>query len=435
MNLYVKIALRNVVQNKRRSLLIGVAIFFSCFILLFSGAVFNGVERQIYKSYKTFQSGDIVIIWENLKDVDKSNYLRLFQSKFDYKKDDLNEKSIDLVNLYINRHKSDFKHSFFSIKRFATIVSDDYKERVNVFSMTKENMDYVFENKSLDILEGAFDATIPYGVMINEGMSKKRSINLGDWITMECVTSYGANNSLDFKVVAIYKNGAEWDNINMYMPQQNATEFFDFKKGFYDIGRLYVNDESKIDRIAEDLNGYLEKNNATLMAEPYEKANTFIVNIASMLKSIFTYFVFFLMFIIAIGINASVKMNLFERIREFGTLRAIGYSRMQNYFVIFFEILSISLFSLSFSALITGFLVLLFSRTGVYVGSGVISAVFGGERFYPEIHPGDSAVSMITIIVLSLMATLMPSMNICRQKISDLLMERQKKIRLFKKSE
>ena len=43
----------------------------------------------------------------------------------------------------------------------------------------------------------------------------------------------------------------------------------------------------------------------------------------------FNVFIFFLLGMIAIGLRATVRMNLFEHMREFSTLRAVGYSRFQ----------------------------------------------------------------------------------------------------------
>jgi len=57
--LILKIAFRNLVQNKWRSLLIGCALFTSSFLLLISNAAMNGVENQVISSYVHYQTGHV----------------------------------------------------------------------------------------------------------------------------------------------------------------------------------------------------------------------------------------------------------------------------------------------------------------------------------------------------------------------------------------
>ena len=63
-----------------------------------------------------------------------------------------------------------------------------------------------------------------------------------------------------------------------------------------------------------------------LRAESISRSGQFYLVIAGYLKSLFTLFVVFILLVIAVGIRSVVRMNLAARMKEFGTMRAIGFN-------------------------------------------------------------------------------------------------------------
>ena len=59
MGIILKIAVRNIRQNRKRSFLIGLTIFISSFLLLLSDAALNGIEKQVLRGYIPLQSGEV----------------------------------------------------------------------------------------------------------------------------------------------------------------------------------------------------------------------------------------------------------------------------------------------------------------------------------------------------------------------------------------
>lgn len=426
----LRIALRNIIQNRRRSVLIGIAVFVSCLILMVSDSIFNGVEEQILKSYKGLQSGDVVLIWKDAWDAPKSDMLRLYRSTFNMDIHNAEMNCAVAARTFVGNHQTEIDGAFYSIRRFADVVGENFVERVKVCTLSKENSAYIVKHGIIIFSHGSFDATERYGVIVNEGMANKHGLHVNDWISLECVTVNGARNELDFKIVALYKNGAPWDNINLFMRPQDGQELYDCDSLLFDIGRIYLKNPGKISRFAGELNNSLPTD-SVLHAVPYFEANTFFMSIASVQKQVFTYFVLFLFLVIAAGIAASIKMNIFERMREFGVLRAIGYGKKEVFSIVFFEVFGISFFALLSAFAINIIFVGIASWSGLPVGSGAASAVFGGERIFPKLRLTDQFFSLAGIVVLSLFAVFNAAITVCRQNIPDLLAKKQRKIKLF----
>jgi ABC-type antimicrobial peptide transport system permease subunit len=146
------------------------------------------------------------------------------------------------------------------------------------------------------------------------------------------------------------------------------------------------------------------------------------------MRSIFFLFMVFLLIIIAMGLRSTVRLGLFERMREFGTIRVVGYGRGQSFALIFLEFFFLALIAMAGAFILTGILVAIIGRTGVHIGSGPQTYFFGGESFYPEIRIGDLIDGFLVILLFSLVSTLSPGLKISFQKIPDLLARKPRSI-------
>jgi ABC-type lipoprotein release transport system permease subunit len=289
-------------------------------------------------------------------------------------------------------------------------------------------MNYLQNTRVFKLVAGVtpYSYGVQDGVCISEAVAQKNGIKLGDWITLDCNTTYGLINSLDYQVIGMYQSLSDFDSIYVYMTRENALEFLDQEPEYFQSARIYLNEPDQADSFAGKLDRYLMEGNNRLRAESINDSGQFYNTIAGFLKNLFSFFVVFLLLIIAIGIRSAVRMSLFERMREFGTLRAIGFNRIQNFFIIFFEILLLSLISLSIALVITIILILILGRTGIYIGRGAIAYGLGGESIYPVFVLLDTLTALLIISVFSFFAPLKPGLRICYQKITDLLAQNQK---------
>ncbi len=430
MIILLKIAFRNIIANKKRSISIGIAIFFSSLIMLIADSVMNGGEVQTLRGYLNIQSGNVAIVWEDVKKVSNTEAARLLDlNTFDINKNSQNRPAIERLNGFLEKHQGEIKHFFSSIRRRASLQVGSMLDWVQIENLTRGNTDLLINTETFKMDKGVLLSGTDYGICISREIANDNKLNVGDTVSISATTAYGARNMLDFIVTGIYANSAGYYNRLGFISDKNAKELYDFDPGFFDIGRIYLKNPDDSSKFAKELDKYLLVESQILRAESSADASAFYTTFSSNMKFINNLFIIFLLVMIAVGLRATIKMNLFERMKEFGTIRAIGFSRLQNYSIIFLEILFMSLISMLFSIIVSGIFIAIFSYTGIYTGP-TFSYTFGGEVFYPKMAAGDVIFTLIIMIIFSLFSTFSPGMKICFQKITDLLLKRQRKVSL-----
>jgi ABC-type lipoprotein release transport system permease subunit len=426
MLILIKIALRNVLKNKRRTLLIGLSIFISSLIFLAGNAMTNGAEKQIMKGYVNYQTGHVVVFWENVKEISPDRPERLFGSRYDVKKDAENRRALANFNALVEKYGDRIEASYTSLFRVA--YAHGKSTFSLVYSLTPKNRDFLLSTGTTTLLAGTLDFNDGYGVCISEKMAADLNLRLHDPITLEVTTPHGAKNSMDYQVTGICKNTAPWETSFVFMEQTDADALFDVDAGYFDIGRILLKNPDEAGAFAKMLDDELLKASPVLRAESYREASLLYVTLGSYQRTLATFFSFFLLFIIGMGIRSTVRMNLFERMQEFGTLRAIGYERFRIFLIVFFEILFLSFLALLAAVAVSGVFVFAFGTYGLYIGSGPMSYNYGGEYIYPFLVASDIITCVLAITILSLLSILKPALTICAQKISDILARRKKRV-------
>lgn len=427
MNKLVQIAFGNIIKNRKRSVLIGLAIFISCFILLFSNAVGNGTSAAILNEYYYMQAGDVVLLWEKALEIEKDSPSRIYLSLFESEKVKENKEALSALSAFLQRRGSEIENAFQVVRRSAVLTTSDTLVDVNVYGMSRPEWLFLQPKETVKLEEGAFEAEPDSTVIVSRLIADSANLKVGDWITLEATSAYGAKNSLDYRISGIYRNGIPWNNDYIYMSAADARVLYDFDPEDFDSMRIYLKDRQTAGSFTRELNTALGPGSRVLQALEGPEASSFFTRQADFFKNIFTFFVIFMVVIIGFGIRATVRMNLFERMSEFGTLRAIGYNRARIFFIIFCEIFLLALFALAGALAASTAAVLLTGRTGIYIGSEPASYIFGGDYLRPIFRIRDVLTAFVIILALSLMAPFKPAVKLCWQKISDILLKRQER--------
>lgn len=424
-----KIAFRNIVKNKWRSLLIGCALFISSFFLLISNAAMNGIEAQVIRGYVNFQSGHVAVMWSDMKEVSPTDASKFLQKLTSYNpdKEAENLRAINRLDQFLVENADKVAASFPSILRLGRYSFGEHNDQFVLFGLTEEHAEFLQGARSISILDGALPDDSHPGICISEFLIQDLSLSLGDRISLRVTTAAKEVREQEFEITGIYANGAGYDNHFAFMNDKVARELTGVGQPLCDIHRVYLKDMRQAENFSKDLNTYLE-GDPVLYSEGYREASPFYTNNSKSMRAMFNSFLFFILIVIALGLMATIKMNLYERMKEFGTLRAIGYSRSQNYAIIFVEMFMLAAMSLAVALVLAGILVAVIGQTGIYVGNGAISYGIGGERFWPEMHLNDVLLAITAITLFALFATLNPGLSLCYQEITDLMRKRQKRI-------
>lgn len=428
----IRIAFRNVRLGRKRSRKLSVSIFVAVFLLLFISAAVNGIQDQMLKGYRNIQTGDLIVMWDSLVNTnhgDTQRFINLYKSlSFDDDLKDKNEKNIESVHDYIEQ-SDQIKNAYPVIRRNASVKADGVSDGAFiVYGFTKEDAEQILDEKILEVEAGSLFST--EGICINRSKAENLELEVGDNVEICAKTQAGEMNYYETKVTGIYSGGAFYDTYYAFIALDTAESIFEIEDGYFDVLKVFLKDLSKAEYEAEEMNRVLD--NEVMTVETYSEANTFYTTMPSVIKLVCVAFTLFLLVLIAIGLRSTIRINLMQRMKEFGTIRAIGFSRMQTYGIIFTETFIISFFA--FTVALTVVLALLFvvGIQGIYVGPAM-STVFGSERLYPYLNVIDVLETFGVIILFSLMATLKPGLQMCYQNITDILGMKVERIHLLRK--
>ena len=428
----IKIAFRNVRLGWKRSRKLGISIFAAVFLLLMISAVVNGMQDQMLKGYRNIQTGDLIIMWDSLKNTnhgDTQRFINLYESlSYDNDRKVENEENIKRLSEYI---KSDarIKNAFPIIRRNAGIMANGTVDgAVIVYGLTEDDAKQLLEEKVMKVKYGSLYSED--GICISEQKAKTLKLQVGSSVTLLAKTQTGEMNFQTSKVAGIYGGGAFYDTFYAFTSFDNAKRIYKIDDGFFDVTKIFLKDSSEMNMEARSINQVLDQN--VMAAETYEEANTFFITMPTVIKLVCVAFTLFLLVLIAIGLRSTIRIQLMQRMREFGTLRAIGFSGMQIYGIIFNETFLISVMAFAAAFAVIAVMLFVIGFQGIYVGEAMSSA-FGSEYLFPYLKFRDVIETLGIILLFSLLATLKPGIQLCCQNITDILNKKQNKVHLFKK--
>lgn len=383
------------------------------------------------KGYRNIQTGDLIVMWSSLVDTNHSDTQRFINLNkvytYDSELEEENAKNINSLHQYFKESDS-LDQVFPIIRRNASVkVGNTSDGAFIVYGLTEGDAQQILSQQVLNVVDGELYSK--EGICINKNKAETLELSVNDPVIVCAKTQTGEMNYYETKVSGIYDGGAFYDTYYAFTGFDLAKEMFMIKDEYFDVMKVFVKDRSRVEEIGHEMNEVLDTD--VMAVENYMEANTFYTTMPSVIKMVCTFFTLFLLVLIGIGLRSTIRINLVQRMKEFGTLRAIGFSRMQTYGVIFNETFIISLFSFLTALLVEIILTIVIGMKGIYVGEAM-STVFGSERLFPYLQFLDVIETFVIIIVFSLLATLKPGLQLCYQNITNVLAKRQEKISVIK---
>lgn len=302
-----KIAFRNVVKNRRRSIFTIITISIGMAAIVVASGFFDyclwGLKESIIQSgvghFQLYKKGFI-------KHKNESNYDYLI---YDYKKIFRDIVKINGINT-INPRLS-FEGILSSRDKTAIIYGMGgwiSEERGLLSFATLEKGRFIVENNS-EILLGAGPAS-KAGVDVNDGCTI--TVNLKD----------GGLNAMDFEVCGIVRcQLEELENVYALANLEVVQQLLDLSNAI-DTIVVMLNKTSELDKVEKEIKKICEKYDLEYrkwneLVPYYEGAKAYYSN--NMRIAIFT-----ILAIVLFSIMNTITISIYERVREIGTMRALG---------------------------------------------------------------------------------------------------------------
>ena len=164
--------------------------------------------------------------------------------------------------------------------------------------------------------------------VIGAGLSKSLGISIGDTATILTSTIQGMINAVDVLITGIASTGSsDYDNVFIKIPLKLVQKTLNT----HDVSKilLLLNETDHMPQVEEKLKLILSKN---VSKESYEYSTwreiaNFYNRVVNLYTGFFRFFLITILLIIFFSVYNTVSMSTFERTKEIGTLRAIGFKK------------------------------------------------------------------------------------------------------------
>lgn len=183
----------------------------------------------------------------------------------------------------------------------------------------------------------------------------------------------------------------------------------EIEKGVAIGAAILLKDPSKLKETIKDLQAVCDKENLGLKVIDWQKAAGNLGQFVFVAKLIL-YFATAIIFVVALVIiNNAVVMATLQRVREIGTMRAIGARRGFVLAMVLTETVVLGLVFGTVGAALGSAFVVWLGHTGIGAGNDFLYFFFSGPRLFPGLNAGSVAGSFVVVLVVTCVSALYPA--------------------------
>lgn len=419
--IYLKIALRNLRKQPKQSLMMAFALFVCLLLFIGSNTIYSGLDQQIIKNYLNLQTGDVVLLWENTLQTSPSEVTRVYDSEPDTNNADANAAAASAAAAFLDTDPQVAGWDPVVMGRAKAVFADSLAVRM-VYGFTPEDGRRLVSGGTLRSVAGRLDFSAANHVAVSESFALEHKLVPGGALTLNVTTPWGGANSQDYVIDAVVSSISAWDDYCVFMRQDDARALLDMADGGFQFAKVWLKDGSQRQAFRDRLNAALGAFGKTpLHAETYDEACSFILNFAGNNRMFFDSFNIFLLLIIALGISSTIRMNLFNRMPEIGTMRALGYSRHAVFFICFSEIACVTLGALLLVLAALGAVMVATATGGIRIPNPFVAMALGSDHFYLVFGADLALKTLLLCLGLVLLTVGRASQHLGAQRITSIL--------------
>ncbi len=404
MKFYLKLAWRNILRNKRRTIIASIAIGVGLASLIITDGIMIGMKNNLVESATSTLLGEA----------------QIHQKEFRLTRDV--EKTIIAKDKITAKLKKDPFVAAYSerVVSLGMITSPSTAESVVVYGIDPENER---ELSKIDdrIVEGTyFGEDRDREIVIGTKLAEVLEVTLGDRIVITVAQAFGGALSQEmFRISGIYHfDVKEMDNGFAFIRKDKAGTMLNIGSNIHEIAVKF----SDI-RMAENKNfsfweEYSKNGNEavswiTIMPE--------LKNILDMTDISLYMMGGILFFVVIFGIINSLFMSLYERMFEFGILKAVGTRPSGLRKLIVFEAGWLAVVSIVIGVII-GFVINLFlTRHGIDYGGIEFAGAYMHEKIFPVTNIIQYIKYPVFVFIFTVLVGLYPAIVAGKMKVTDAL--------------
>ncbi len=266
------------------------------------------------------------------------------------------------------------------------------------------------------MLEGRqLEAGDEYGMIIGQGVAHSLGLAVGDNATLVMNTTSGALNTLDFEILGVFRSfSKEYDARAVRIPLAAAQTLLDTRGANLLVVGLARTEDT--DRVSADIEQFLDP---SLDSKKWRELTDFYEKTRELLGRQFGILQAIIALMVVLSVANAINMTAFERMGEFGTLRALGNSSTHVLRLILLESLALGVIGSALGVAAGIVLALAISAIGIPMPPPPNADL--GYTAYIQLHPATIAMAFMTGLAATVIAAILPAFRASRGSIVDAL--------------
>lgn len=438
---YLEIAARNLLQAKRRTFLLSLALGMVTMFLVMLLALSQGLTETMIRSATTLSAGHLNVAGfykatanDAAPMVTDSSAVRKIVEE--------NTPGLDYV---VDRHRG--------WGRVVSEVSSTQAGLTGIDILAEPRFaDTIQLAKESEYLEGGRDEVVgrledlaqPGSIMIFASQAKRLEVKVGDALTVIIETLGGARNTTDVTVVAVAKDLGMMSSWSMFVPKQTILDIYRLQPDTTGAVMVYLEDIEASEKVMGHLREVFAERGYTLMdhdPQPFwmkfERVSgedwlgqkldlttwrdevSFMEFVFTAVHTVSFFLIGILLLIIVVGIMNSMYISVRERTREVGTVRAIGMPKWGVLRMFMLEATLLGLGATLAGALAGAGLAVAIDAWAPVVPSQAVQAILMSDRLHLAVRASQLVASVIVFTGVTVLASLWPALRAARMQPVD----------------
>ncbi|MBC8334460.1 MAG: ABC transporter permease [Anaerolineales bacterium] len=404
MNYILKMSLRNLARNKRRSALSAIAIAIGTALLLFMSATIRGEMRGALDLTINLRTGHLQIHAEDYKDENMS-----------LKREDMIEGPLEISGQIEEIAQVKAASPRLNISGIVAFKNETIGVQILGIDPPSATNSMYIEG----MVAGEYFSTDDHeGVLIGLPLAESLDINPGDTIDLIINTSEGDTDEQRFTVRGIYTTDTPaYDKSTIFMPLEKAQTISrtdNYASMIYIL--LHDMDDTAAVKDAIQAPGYI--------VEDWVELNQLIVIVEQLSNAMMFFFNLMVLGVTSTVIMNTLLMAVYERTREMGILGALGMKAKQVKALFLTEATLLAIGGVLIGLAIGVPLVLYYAQVGFFLGDMGISAnssFMFGNSIYPYPTVGDAISVSVAALLITMLSGYYPASQAAKLEPVDAL--------------
>jgi putative ABC transport system permease protein len=255
-----------------------------------------------------------------------------------------------------------------------------------------------------------------YGMLVGEGVAAALKLQPGDRVSLLVTTRDGGMNTLEFEVIGIFQSfSKDYDARAVRIALPDAQELLDAKGVNVLVASLHRTRDTAA--VAGELRALLEPQG--LEVATWRELNDFYGKTVELYDRQFGILRLIVLAMVLLSVANTVNMGIFERVGEFGTMRALGNRSPDVFRLVLAEGLLLGVVGAVLGALIGIVLAGVISAIGIPMPPppNANLAYVAKIRVVPSLVAGAFAIGLVATVL----ASILPGVKVARVPVAEAL--------------